>query len=57
MIIFSLIMHQEDWILFFSDAVQYFLQIWADEGDDDDWACVQTLGETNKYYVLASLYL
>ncbi|ONH96164.1 hypothetical protein PRUPE_7G110600 [Prunus persica] len=24
------------------------LEIWADEGDDDDWACVQTLGETNN---------
>lgn len=29
-------------------------QVWADEGDSDDWQCVQTLGEPNKYYFLTS---
>lgn len=32
-----------------------FFQVWADEGDSDDWQCVQTLGEPNKYYFLNSL--
>jgi hypothetical protein len=31
-----------------------FFQVWADEGDSDDWQCVQTLGEPNKYYFLIS---
>lgn len=26
------------------------LQVWAEDGDDD-WSCVQTLGESNKYYL------
>jgi len=32
-----------------------FFQVWADVGDSDDWQCVQTLGEPNKYYFLTSL--
>lgn len=31
-----------------------FFQVWADEGDSDDWQCVQTLGEPNKYNFLTS---
>jgi len=31
-----------------------FFQVWADEGDSDDWQCVQTLGEPNKYHFLIS---
>jgi len=31
-----------------------FFQVWADEGDSDDWQCVQTLGEPNKYNFLIS---
>jgi hypothetical protein len=31
-----------------------FFQVWADEGDSDDWQCVQTLGEPNKYYFFIS---
>jgi hypothetical protein len=32
------------------DAMQCCSQVWAD--DDDDWQCVQTLGEPNKYATL-----
>lgn len=32
----------------------HFFQVWADEGDSDDWQCVQTLGVPNKYYFLIS---
>ncbi|CAB4317561.1 unnamed protein product [Prunus armeniaca] len=34
--------------LIFSCSYDNTVKIWADEGDDDDWACVQTLGETNN---------
>ncbi|TQD88988.1 hypothetical protein C1H46_025495 [Malus baccata] len=43
--------------LIFSCSYDNTVKIWADDGDDDDWACVQTLGEANKYYALASLHL
>ena len=25
------------------------LQVWAEDGDNDDWHCVQTLDESTKY--------
>ncbi|KAM0977810.1 hypothetical protein ACFX13_014121 [Malus domestica] len=34
--------------LIFSCSYDNTVKIWADDGDDDDWACVQTLGETNN---------
>lgn len=35
---------------------RYYMQVWAEDGDSDDWHCVQTLKEANKYY-LVLLYL
>ena len=28
--------------------IQLHVQVWAEDGDSDDWRCVQTLGESNK---------
>lgn len=31
------------------EVLVIYSQIWAEDGDSDDWHCVQTLGESNKY--------
>ncbi|CAI8613531.1 unnamed protein product [Vicia faba] len=34
--------------ILFSCSYDNNIKVWADEGDSDDWQCVQTLGEPNK---------
>ncbi|XP_060668610.1 protein CIA1 isoform X1 [Ziziphus jujuba] len=34
--------------ILFSCSYDNTIKVWADEGGDDDWACVQTLGEPNN---------
>lgn len=29
------------------------LQVWAGDDDNDDWHCVQTLDESNKYITIS----
>ncbi|KAL9332092.1 hypothetical protein ACSQ67_001702 [Phaseolus vulgaris] len=41
--------------ILFSCSYDNNIKVWADEGDSDDWQCVQTLGEPNKYYFLFCL--
>lgn len=30
----------------------FYFQVWADDGHNDDWRCVQPLGESNRYPTL-----
>lgn len=39
------------------NLMKYVPQVWADEDSNDDWICVQTLDEPNKYCVLAFVFL
>lgn len=33
----------------FSVIPNSYLQVWAEDGDGDDWRCVQTLAEPGRY--------
>ncbi|KAI7993745.1 Protein CIA1, partial [Camellia lanceoleosa] len=39
---------QENWAVCLNRNASYVLQVWAEDGDSDDWHCVQTLAESNK---------
>ncbi|KAI4348966.1 hypothetical protein L6164_009625 [Bauhinia variegata] len=40
--------------ILFSCCYDNNVKVWADEDDSDDWQCIQTLGEPNKYYSFTS---